>query len=59
MVVSVPKNTKCLSGVETKTCREAYGVLAIRVALVEVEPAAAASHSKHAPLFITAIKFVP
>ena len=59
IVVSVPKNTKCLSGVETNTCLDAVGALANRVALVEVEPPPAASHSKHGPLYISAINFVP
>ena len=58
-VVSVPKNTKCLSGVDTNTCLDAVGAFGKRVALVLVDPAAAASHSKQAPLYISAINFVP
>ena len=49
-VVSVPKNTKCLSGVETKTCLDAVGALAIIVALVDVALVGDESHSKQGPL---------
>ena len=35
MVVSVPKNTKCLSGVDTKVCTAAVGALATIVARVD------------------------
>ena len=58
-VVSVPKNTKCLSGVDTNTCRDAVGALGSIVALVFTALAADASHSKQAPLYISAINFVP
>ena len=50
IVVSVPKNIKCLSGVETNICLEAVGASASRVALVLVAPATEESHSKHFPL---------
>ena len=55
MVVSVPINTKCLSGVDTKVCIAAVGALATIVALVDVAPAASESHSKVAPSKIVAI----
>ena len=38
MVVSVPKNTKCLSGVDTKLNAEAVGALVMIVALVLLAP---------------------
>ena len=42
IVVSVPKNTKCLSGVDTKVCLVAVGQPEIIVARVEVAPVASA-----------------
>ena len=50
IVVSVPKNTKCLSGVDTIMCLEAVGAPEITVARVPVALPASASHSKHLPL---------
>ena len=46
IVVSVPKKTKCRSGVETKVCFAAVGALVTAVARVEVAPVALESHSK-------------
>ena len=37
IVVSVPINTKCLSGVDTKVCIAAVGALATIVALVDLD----------------------
>jgi len=48
IVVSVPKNTKCLSGVETNMCLDAVGAPDIIVALVFSAPAAAEFHSNTA-----------
>ena len=59
MVVSVPKNTKCLSGVETNVCTAAVGALATIVALVDVALLASESHSKVAPSVIVAISLFP
>ena len=59
MVVSVPKQTKCLSGVDTKVSIEAVGQLAIIVALVPVAPEASESHSKVAPSTMVAINLFP
>ena len=59
IVVSVPINTKCLSGVDTKVFIVAVGALAIIVALVDVPPAASESHSKVAPSKIVAINLFP
>jgi hypothetical protein len=50
IVVSVPKNSKCLSGVDTNMDLEAVGAPEIIVALVDVAPVASESHSKHALL---------
>ena len=55
IVVSVPKNTKCLSGVDTKVCIAAVGAFATIVALVDVAPSASESHSKVAPSVMVAI----
>ena len=57
IVVSVPRNTKCRSGVETKVCLVAVGALAIIVARVDVEPSE--SHSKVAPSTMVAISLFP
>ena len=57
IVVSVPKNTKCLSGVDTKVFIAAVGALATIVALVDVYPSE--SHSKVAPSKIVAISLFP
>ena len=50
MVVSVPKKTKCLSGVETTMSREAVGAPVIIVARLLTAFAAFESHSKTSPL---------
>ena len=57
IVVSVPINTKCLSGVDTSVCIVAVGALAIIVARVDVDPSE--SHSKVAPSNIVAISLFP
>ena len=59
MVVSVPKNNKCLSGEDTKVCLAAVGALATIVALVDVALLASESHSKVAPSTIVAISLFP
>ena len=59
IVVSVPKNTKCLSGADTIIFLEAVGALLTRVALVFVAPDALASHSKVSPLKIEANNLLP
>ena len=58
-MVSVPKKTKCLSGVDTSVCTDAVGALATIVALVDVAPVASESHSKVAPSKIVAISLFP
>ena len=55
IVVSVPKNTKCLSGVDTNISRDAVGAPEIIVALMFTALVAFESHSKQAPLTIKAI----
>ena len=59
IVVSVPKNTKCRSGVDTKVCLVAVGAPDIIVARVDVAPAASESHSKVAPSTMVAISLFP
>ena len=59
IVVSVPKQTKCLSGVETKVNCVAVGQPLISVALVEVAPVALEFHSKLEPSAIVAISLLP
>ena len=59
IVVSVPKATKCRSGVDTKVCVVAVGHPLITVALVDVALAALASHSKDDPSTIVAISLFP
>ena len=44
IVVSVPKKTKCRSGVETKVCFAAVGALVTADARVDVAPAAFEFH---------------
>ena len=56
-VVSVPKNIKCLSGVDTILNADAVGAFAIILALVETEPFE--SHSKLSPPLIVAISLLP
>ena len=46
-MVSVPKNTKCLSGVDTSMCLEAVGAPDIIVALESVAFVAAEFHSNN------------
>jgi len=57
IVVSVPKNIKCLSGVDTKLNAEAVGAPDIILALVDTEPFE--SHSKLSPPLIVAISLLP
>ena len=59
IVVSVPKNTKCLSGVDTIISLDAVGAPDIIVALVVVAFAAFESHSKTCALCIKAIILSP
>ena len=59
IVVSVPKNTKCLSGVDTIMSLDAVGAPDIIVALVVVAFATFESHSKTCPLCISAIILPP
>ena len=59
IVVSVPKNTKCLSGVDTSMCLDAVGALFIIVALESVAFVAAEFHSKHSPSTIKQIALSP
>ena len=49
IVVSVPKNTKCRSGVDTNISLDAVGAPLITVALVAVAAEGSESHSKQAP----------
>ena len=59
IVVSVPKETKCLSGVETNVNCVAVGAPDTIVALVPVAPVAFEFHSKVAPSAIVAISLLP
>ena len=59
IVVSVPKQIKCLSGVDTKVNCAAVGAPLIAVALVEVAPVAFEFHSKVVPSEIVAISLFP
>jgi len=59
MVVSVPKNTKCLSGVDTNMCLDAVGAPDIIVALESVAFVAAEFHSKHSLSAIKQIALSP
>jgi hypothetical protein len=59
MVVSVPKKSKCLSGVDTKVCLEAVGALATIAARVSVAASASEFHVKVAPSTIVAISLFP
>ena len=59
IVVSVPKKTKCRSGVETKVCFAAVGALVTAVARVDVAPVALESHSKVDPSLIVAMSLFP
>ena len=55
----MPKNTKCLSGVDTKLNAEAVGAPHIIVALVLFAPMGLESHSKLSPPFMVAISLLP
>ena len=59
MVVSVPKKTKCRSGVDIKVSLDAVGALVTAVARVDVAPVASESHSKVAPSVMVAISLLP
>jgi hypothetical protein len=59
IVVSVPKNTKCLSGVDTSICLDAVGALVIIVALEFVASVAAEFHSNTSPSTIKQIALSP
>ena len=59
IVVSVPKQTKCRSGVDTKVSIAAVGALATIVARVEVALVASESHSKVAPSTMVAMSLFP
>ena len=59
IVVSVPKNTKCLSGVDTSMCLDAVGAPEIIVALELVASVAAESHSNTSPSTIKQIALSP
>ena len=59
IVVSVPKNTKCLSGVDTNICLDAVGAPLIIVALLFVASVAAEFHSKTALSCIKQIALSP
>ena len=59
IVVSVPKNTKCLSGVDTKLNADAVGAPVIIVALVLLARVGFESHSKLSPPLIVAISLLP
>ena len=59
IVVSVPKNTKCLSGVDTNICLDAVGAPVIITALVSVAFVAAEFHSKTALSCIKQIALSP
>ena len=59
IVVSVPKNIKCLSGVDTKLKDDDVGALASIVALVSVAPVGSESHSNVSQPFIVAISLLP
>jgi len=59
IVVSVPKNTKCLSGVDTNMCLDAVGAPDIIVALIVSAFVAAEFHSKTALSWIKQIALSP
>ena len=59
IVVSVPKQTKCRSGVDTKVSIDAVGQLATIVALVDVALVASEFHSNVAPSTMVAISLFP
>ena len=59
IVVSVPKNIKCLSGVDTKLKLDDVGALASIVALVALAVVGSESHSNVSPPDIVAISLLP
>ena len=59
IVVSVPKKTKCLSGVDTIMCLDAVGALDMIVALELVASVAAEFHSNTSPSTIKQIALSP
>ena len=59
IVVSVPKNTKCLSGVDTSMCLDAVGAPVIIVALFDVAFVAVEFHSNTSPFTIKQIALSP
>ena len=59
IVVSVPKNIKCLSGVDTKLNSDAVGALDIMVALVSLAAVGFEFHSKLSPPVIVATSLLP
>ena len=59
IVVSVPKQTKCLSGVETKVNCVAVGAPDTIVARVDVASVAFEFHSKVEPSAIVAMSLLP
>ena len=59
IVVSVPKNIKCLSGVDTKLKLDAVGAFASIVALVALAVVGSESHSNVSPPDIVAISLLP
>ena len=59
IVVSVPKNIKCLSGVDTNISRDAVGAPLAIAALVLVALVAFEFHVKLSPLNIVATKLLP
>ena len=58
-ILCVPKNSKCLSVVETNILFDAKGVPLILVALVDVAVVESESHSKQGPPTIKAISLFP
>ena len=58
-VVSVPKNIKCRSCVDTKVNADAVCAPVIIVALVEFAPIGFESHSKLSPPLIVALRLFP
>ena len=59
IVVSVPKNIKCLSGVDTKLNEDAVGAFASIAALVLVPPTGSESHVNVSPPNIVATSLLP
>jgi hypothetical protein len=59
MVVSVPKNIRCLSGVDTRLNADAVGAPDMIVALVALAVVGFESHSKLSPPLMVAISLLP